>query len=137
MRAELSPSQLALHLRRRKEIWEAKGATTCRTPGGEQKIGFASDTEAKAGVDKRTIQRATARASALGDDLNDVAGTSLDKGVELDALAKLSTEERRQLIDRAKQGEQVRKGAAFFQLVRTKKLRSFVRGKNLGHLSEV
>jgi hypothetical protein len=26
---------------------------------------------------------------ALGDDLTDIAGTSLDKGVELDALAKM------------------------------------------------
>src|SRR5208283_533106 len=33
--------------------------------------------------------RASARGEALGDDLGQVAGTSLDKGVELDALAKM------------------------------------------------
>jgi hypothetical protein len=31
---------------------------------------------------RRTVERAAARGEALGDDLNDIAGTSLDKGVE-------------------------------------------------------
>ncbi len=34
---------------------------------------------------ERSIQRAAARGGALGDDLGAVTGTSLDKGVELDA----------------------------------------------------
>jgi len=34
------------------------------------------------------------RAGTLGDDLGAVTGTSLDKGVELDALAKLPNDER-------------------------------------------
>jgi hypothetical protein len=38
----------------------------------------------------RSIEIATARGKALGDDLGAVTGTSLDKGVELDALAKLA-----------------------------------------------
>jgi len=37
---------------------------------------------------------AAARGEALGDDLSVIAGTSLDKGVELDALAKVATDER-------------------------------------------
>jgi hypothetical protein len=42
-----------------------------------------------------------------GDDLGAVTGTSLDKGMELDALAKLPKDERKELIDRAKAGETV------------------------------
>ena len=41
------------------------------------------------------IRRAAARGEALGDDLGAVTGTSLDKGVELDALAKLPKDERK------------------------------------------
>jgi hypothetical protein len=51
--------------------------------------------------------RDTARGEALGGDLGQVAGTSLDKGVELDALAKLPKDERKGLIDRAKAGQRV------------------------------
>lgn len=47
------------------------------------------------------------RAEALGDDLHAVAGTSLDKGVELDALKTLPAPERKQLIERARAGEKV------------------------------
>jgi hypothetical protein len=43
-------------------------------------------------------------AEALGDDLRGIAGTSLDKGVELDALAKMAWPERKAIIDRAKSG---------------------------------
>ncbi len=46
------------------------------------------------------ISRANARAKALGDDLGAVTGTSLDKGVELDALAKMEPGERKTLIER-------------------------------------
>jgi len=35
------------------------------------------------------LVRASARGEALGEDLGQVAGTSLDKGVALDALAKM------------------------------------------------
>ena len=53
------------------------------------------------------MNRHLARAEAIGDDLERVTGTSLDKGVELDALAKLPEPERKDLIDRAEAGEQV------------------------------
>ncbi|MGB5084201.1 MAG: hypothetical protein WBO09_06235 [Methylocystis silviterrae] len=42
-----------------------------------------------------------------GGKLGDVVGTSLDKGVEFDALAKAPDEERKYLIARAKAGENV------------------------------
>jgi hypothetical protein len=40
------------------------------------------------GKNERTIRRAAARGEALVDDLGAVTGTSLDKGLELEALAK-------------------------------------------------
>ncbi|WP_164479353.1 hypothetical protein [Methylocystis rosea] len=42
-----------------------------------------------------------------GGKAGDVVGKSLDKGVELDALAKAADEERKSLIARAKAGENV------------------------------
>src|SRR5690606_20501234 len=45
------------------------------------------------------------RAEQLGDDIEKVKGTALDKGVELDALVKLSEPERKELIERAASGE--------------------------------
>lgn len=86
----------ASHIKRtrRKVIWEAlhpveQGGKTVSTLGGEQKVGFAADTAVAAGMTKQAINQHVARADALGDDLGRVAGTSLDKGVELDA-AKLA-----------------------------------------------
>jgi hypothetical protein len=48
---------------------------------------FVSDTASKTGKPERTIRWDPTRAKALGSDLDRVAGTSLDKGAELDALA--------------------------------------------------
>jgi hypothetical protein len=45
-------------------------------------LSFTSATSDATGKDRRTVERAAARGEALGDDLNDIAGTSLDKGVE-------------------------------------------------------
>lgn len=50
---------------------------------------FTSETSKATGKDERTIRRAAARGAALGEDLAAITGTSLDKGVELDALAKI------------------------------------------------
>ena len=73
-----------------------------------QTKGFAAATAEATGQDKRTTNRAIARADALGEEtLAQVANTSLDSGVELDALAKLDAPERAQLIERAVAGEQV------------------------------
>ena len=86
-RSELTASQRAQAIKRRKAIWEAlhpEGGRISPTPGGEQKIGFAADTGAVTGESTRRINQHLARAEALGDDLPRVTGTSLDKGVELD-----------------------------------------------------
>lgn len=110
VRAELTPAQRAAAIKRRKEVWEAmhpQGGKSVSTLGGEQRVGFASDTSAVAGITKQAINQHVSRAEALGDDLEEVVGTSLDKGVELDALAKLPEDERRDLIQKAKAGEPV------------------------------
>ena len=100
-RSELTASQRAQAIKRRKAIWEAlhpgetggKNLPTClsdgRKGGPQHEQGFAAETAAVSGESKRAINQHLARAEALGDDLPRVTGTSLDKGVELDALAKL------------------------------------------------
>lgn len=119
-RAELTASQRAQAIRRRKQIWEAlhpeeiqvgkvcppESVTGYKQPPQQEK-GFAASTAAVSGESKRSINQHLARAEAIGDDLERVTGTSLDKGVELDALAKLPEPERKDLIARAEAGENV------------------------------
>ena len=59
-----------------------------------QEKAFAAETAAITGESKRDVNRHLARAEALGDDLDKVTGTSLDKGVELDALKAMQPEQR-------------------------------------------
>jgi ParB family transcriptional regulator, chromosome partitioning protein len=54
-----------------------------------EKSEFCSETADAAGKSRRSVEIAAARGEALGDDLSAIAGTSIDKGVELDALAKM------------------------------------------------
>ena len=75
--------------------------------GRRQELGFAAETAALTGESVRSIQRHLARADALGDDLERIKGTSLDKGTEMDALLKLSEPKRIELIERAVAGEKV------------------------------
>ena len=85
-RSELTASQRAQAIKRRKAIWEAlhpaETTTSCRSLGGRGNTDFASETAAVSGYNVRSVQRHIARAEALGDDLPRVTGTSLDKGVE-------------------------------------------------------
>ncbi len=131
-RSELSVAQRAHYSKRRKEIWEAlhpePSVDYGREDGGDgdlevgqavppqdyghggarpQTKSFAAETAAITGQSKRDINRNVARAEAIGDDLLRLTGTSLDKGVELDALAKLPEPERKELIERAVAGEAV------------------------------
>ena len=113
-RSELTAAQRSSAIRRRKEIWEAlhpneTGGTswpTClsdgRKAGPQHDEAFAADTSKVSGQSKRDINRHLARAEALGDDLDEVVGTSLDKGVELDALAKMPEPQRR--ADKLREG---------------------------------
>lgn len=110
-RAELTAAQRTAFSKRRKQIWEAlhppetnqrfesvfdalgvnkESGTTCptldRPATGRGNTQFAAETAAITGQSKRDINRALARAEALGDEaLAKVVNTSLDSGVELDA----------------------------------------------------
>lgn len=131
-RAELTASQRASAIKRRRQIWgalhpdnqrfdsvwdalEPGGKTlSTRSEGGKFAAGndgggkgFAASTASAAGMTKQAINQHLARADALGDDLERIAGTSLDKGVELDALKAMPEPERKELIDRAAAGEKV------------------------------
>lgn len=114
-RSELSPAEAAYQTDRRKEIYEAlhpearRGGNT--GPNGQfvrtDSAAFTSETASKTGRDERSIRRDAARGAALGDALKDIAGTSLDKGVELDALAQMDPEDREEIVSRAVRGERV------------------------------
>lgn len=112
-RAELTPAQRAAAIKRRREIWVQlhpnNSGTNCPTiqrgPGMPSQ--FAAETAVVSGETKRDINRHLSRAEALGDDLLKVAGTTLDKGVELDALKSMPADVRAPLIERAQAGERV------------------------------
>lgn len=117
MRAELTDAQRAEHVAERKRIYEAMHPETAYggdRRGPSRQFGdlksvdrFTADTAAKTGRSERAVQRDAQRGERLGADLQLVAGTCLDKGVELDALAKLSPDERRPLIEQARAGQPV------------------------------
>lgn len=116
IRAELTAAQRAHAIKRRKALWEQRhpaSENSGRTPptiaerGAGRPKEFAADTAERTGQSKRSINEHVSRAAALGDDLEAITGTSLDKGVELDALKGMAPEERKPLIERAKAGEQV------------------------------
>lgn len=111
-RAELSPAEAALQTTRRKEIYEAlhpeaRHGANQHTRSSQFANSYADDQAAKTGVHASTVRRDAARGEALGEDLAAIAGTALDKGVELDALAKMPEPERKQIIQRAVAGEDV------------------------------
>jgi hypothetical protein len=69
---------------------------------------FTKATAAKTGISERSIERDVARGSQTR--LGDIKGTSLAKGIELDALAKLekiNPAKRDTIIDLAKAGKKV------------------------------
>jgi len=117
-RANLTPAQEAYHIARRKEIYEAlhpetrQGANNQHTAASRQ-IGelqparFTVNAAQATGKSERSVQRDAERGEALGENLNRITGTSLDKGVELDALIKMPQTEREAVIARAEAGEDV------------------------------
>lgn len=116
IRRKLGPAQEAEAVARRKAIYEellpetkAEAFKGNRHTGSlaSDNLSFASATAAATGKTERTVERVAARGRALGGALKDIAGTSLDKGAELDALAKLPRGERDALVERAKGGEAV------------------------------
>lgn len=101
-----------MHIRRRQEVWEGLQAEKAKKESGgisptlqKPKTGrgnkqFAADLASvmpgvgKPETTKREINRKIKRAEELGSDLHKIAGTSLDKGVEMDALIKMDEPER-------------------------------------------
>jgi N6-adenosine-specific RNA methylase IME4/ParB-like chromosome segregation protein Spo0J len=120
MRAELSPAERAMHVGRRKELYEKLHPETKPTKAGGPgrakalvaNVGddiaerFTKEAAKRTGKSERTIQREAERANKVTV-LTDIVGTSLDEGDELDALAKLPEAEQRKLARRAKTGEKV------------------------------
>lgn len=127
-RAELTPAQEAACITRRKEIYLAlhpeTGAGKSQAAGLNAKLGrgnvsgnlsstFTEVTAAVSRKHRRTIERAAARGRAIKlENIDKIVGTSLDKGFELDALAKLPEKGRDELIGRATKGEEVSARAA-------------------------
>lgn len=115
-RGELSAAQRAAHIAERKRIYEElfpetkRGKfnqhTASRHFGDKQNDRFTADVAEKTGIPERSVQRDAMRGERIVD-LDKVIGTSLDKGVELDALAKLDEAEQRNLIKRAASGESI------------------------------
>lgn len=101
MRSELTPTELAEHLAKRKELWEARQSAQLapieskREDGkGHRSEGFAAETAKATGVAKASVNRAISRADAIPLSVRaKIKGTKLDTGVYLDSLKKLSADE--------------------------------------------
>jgi ParB-like chromosome segregation protein Spo0J len=120
IRAELTPAEQAAHHARRKELYEQrhpdakhggdrKSTNRKSNPHNADMIGYSEDAAAKTGKSRDTIERAVRRGKSIPD-VGGLAGTSLDKGAELDALAKLgdiAPDRQAALVEKAKGGELV------------------------------
>ncbi len=118
IRADLSPAERALQIGRRQELYEkkhgkakARGGHASQAAQGHKAnaklaVAFTKDATKKTRQSERTVQRDATRAKKAAV-LPDIAGTPLDKGAEIDALAKLPVEKQRSLAEAAKRGEQV------------------------------
>jgi ParB-like chromosome segregation protein Spo0J len=116
-RNELSPAERSAAIARRKAIYERLHPETKhgavgkgrKPPKGSAKADrFSAATAAATGRSESGIQLDAHRGEVLGGEtLAKIAGTSLDKGVELDALARLPADDRQVLVDRAAAGEVV------------------------------
>ena len=112
VRAELTPAERALHVGRRKELYEklhpeTKHGAAGRGRNRDANLASFTETTAKAtGESKRKIARDATRDKRVVV-LPDIVGTSLDQGDELDALAKLPEAEQRKLAKRVRAGDKV------------------------------
>jgi ParB-like chromosome segregation protein Spo0J len=116
-RNDLSPAERSAAVARRKEIYETLHPQTKHgaigkgheLPKGSARVErFSAATAAATGRSERAVQLDAQRGEALGAEvLAKVAHSSLDKGSELDALAKLPAADRAALVDRAAAGEVV------------------------------
>ena len=116
-RAELSPAERAAHLVERKRLYETlhpetghggdrRSAEARSSSHSENLKAFVEDTAAKTGKGRSTIAREAKRGADIRD-VAQLAGTSLDSGAELDAMARLPEAEQRALATAAKAGRKV------------------------------
>jgi N6-adenosine-specific RNA methylase IME4 len=134
IRADLGPAEQAAHLAERKRLYEMLHPEAKRggAPGAGRGKGkarkadklssFQTDAAAKTGKDPRTIRRSARRGEQIPN-VAQLAGTVLDKGDELDALADpaMPQPRRAELMERAKAGERVSAKAALKQEKRAKR----------------
>ncbi len=101
MRAELSPTEMAEHLARRKVLWgqrEVSGQVGPKPQGGRP-TEFASETAETTGVPKRSINRALSRAKAIPADIRAIIKyTKLDTGTYLDSLKGMEPDDQREKV---------------------------------------
>lgn len=111
IRAELTELERGEHLARRRDIYIARHPETRQHAAGalaanavmghdvnaSDKLSFASETAAKTGLDKRTIQRSIRRAEKISADVKErIYDTPIaDSGVELDALAGMKADDQK------------------------------------------
>ncbi|MEM1009522.1 MAG: hypothetical protein AAGJ35_11005 [Myxococcota bacterium] len=92
IRSELTPTQQAEHLAKRKELWGMRPVSekVVPKPQGGRPTGFASETAESTGVTRQQINRAISRVEGVTEEARDaIRGTDLDNGVVLDALKKV------------------------------------------------
>ena len=113
IRADLTELERSQHLKRRKEIFDAKASgENCPTSkGGTDSTGkghkgFDQDTADKTGLDKSTVRRSRNRAEKIDPQVQaSIAGTQIaNKGVELDALADMAPDDQKQAVEMVKSG---------------------------------
>lgn len=120
VRQTFKGARLTLALKRRKELIEAIHPETKATKDGGAFRGnqhvevtaksaatFVAETAASTGMAERTVREHVARAKLGDGTLDAIAGTSLDSGVEMDALARMSPDARAPIIAKARAGEKV------------------------------
>lgn len=129
IRADLTPSERAAHHAERKALYlklhpetqqggsrEGAGrpkrddnkAKSKGQNGPLKKDAYTKDAAKKTGKSSRTIKREVARGESIDPQaLADLAGTCLDNGTQLDALARLTPAEQRRLAEAAQRGENV------------------------------
>lgn len=126
-RAELSDAQRADHHVRREEILKRKGLVASGGQGGDRRSNdkkslvrsYAVQASETLGVNKRTVERDLSRGKNITPDvLAEVSGTTLDKGVVLDELARTAPDEQRaKLAEITERGPSPRTGGLSSALI--------------------
>jgi N6-adenosine-specific RNA methylase IME4 len=121
VRADLSPAERAAHQAERKRLYEREhpetkhGGAPGKAGGGKKGSGesgqighsrYTAEVAKKTGTSERSVRREVSRGESIPD-VGRLAGTSLDKAEQLEALAKLPKEDQQPLIERAIKGERV------------------------------